>query len=423
MPDAIERTVCTTRWLSAFLSAWFIAAPAVGQTSYHDLDQAPHRYFERTPTDRFTQLKAALESGELQLDRSGEKPFLLSLLKLLRVPASSQMLVFSTTSLQLSLINPANPRALYFNEDIYIGFIPGGRIEIVSLDPELGGIFYIFDIPKGTAPARVDRSLRCMNCHAGEDTGFVPGLLVKSVAPGPSGGSLDAFRRGQSGHGIPLAERFGGWYVTGAGGFTNHWGNALGNLSAGVLSKIPVLPGARFSYDRYLVATSDLLPHLVHEHQAGFVNRVVEAGYRARTHLHNDGGELTAEHRAELEQQARLITRYLLFADEVPLPAGGVAGDAAFKSDFLQTRRMVEGDSLKDFDLATRLFRHRCSYMIYSPVFTGLPAVVKQGVYRRLAAALSDTAKDSEFAYLPAAERQTIRRILRGTLTDLPSGW
>ena len=31
------------------------------------------------------------------------------------------MLVFSTTSLQLSLISPSNPRALYFGEDMYLG--------------------------------------------------------------------------------------------------------------------------------------------------------------------------------------------------------------------------------------------------------------------------------------------------------------
>lgn len=131
-----------------------------------------------------------MESGELKLDRSGEKAFLLSLLRQLEVPVSSQMLVFSTTSLQLRFISPENPRALYFNEDIYVGYIPGGRLEIVSIDPELGGIFYIFDIPRGDAPAKVERSQRCMNCHAGEDTGFVPGLVVKSVAPGLTGAAL-----------------------------------------------------------------------------------------------------------------------------------------------------------------------------------------------------------------------------------------
>ncbi len=262
-----------------------------------------------------------------------------------------------------------------------------------------------------------------MNCHAGDDTRHVPGLTLKSVIPGSAGGSLDSFRREQTGHDIPLTDRFGGWYVTGAGSFTNHWGNLVGDLTAGVLTRIPVHPGERFSFARYPVATSDLLPQLLHEHQAGFVNRVVEAGYRARTHLHTDRDGLTAEHREELDQQARLIVRYLLFADEVPLPVGGVAEADTFKTDFLRTRRAVEGLSLKDLDLKTRLFRYRCSYMIYSPVFTGLPSAMKERVLGQLDRALDPDRTDGEYAYLPAEEKQAIRRILRGSLGDLPANW
>lgn len=398
----------------------------VGQLpGFDDLDQPPHSYFQRTPTDRFTRIKAALEAGRISLDRSGEKAFLQSLLRELEIPASSQMLVFSTTSLQLSLINPANPRALFFNEDTYLGFIPGGRIEVLALDPELGSIFYIFDVPRSaTSPVVAERATRCMNCHAGSDTGHVPGLVIKSVAPGPTGGSLDSFRRGQSGHGIPLDQRFGGWYVTGMGGLTNHWGNLIGELSDGVLSRIPNPPGTRFSFDRYPVATSDILPQLLHEHQAGFVNRVVEATYRTRTHLYNDHGELTPEHQAEVEEQARRITRYLLFTDEVPLPEGGIEGDAKFKADFLRNRRPVDGAALKDLDLKTRLFRYRCSYMVYSPVFSGLPPPLKERVYRQLGDAL-DTTRTEETADhpLPVAEKRVVRRILRETLSDLPDGW
>ncbi|MEN9677050.1 MAG: hypothetical protein RIS76_2946 [Verrucomicrobiota bacterium] len=412
-------------WPSLLILGFCLASAvtARAEVTYRDWDQPPHSYFQRTPSDRFTQLKARLESGELALDRSHEKAFLLSLLALLEIPASSQMLVFSTTSLQLSLISPSNPRALYFNEDVYVGFIPGGRIEIVSLDPELGGIFYILDIPKSAGPLRIDRSARCMNCHAGDDTRHVPGLTLKSVIPGSAGGSLDSFRREQTGHDIPLTDRFGGWYVTGAGSFTNHWGNLVGDLTAGVLTRIPVQPGERFSFARYPVTTSDLLPQLLHEHQAGFVNRVVEAGYRARTHLHTDRDGLTAEHREELDQQARLLVRYLLFADEVPLPVGGVAEADTFKTDFLRTRRAVEGLSLKDLDLKTRLFRYRCSYMIYSPVFTGLPPAMKERVLGQLDRALDPDRTDGEYAYLPAEEKQVIRRILRGSLGDLPAKW
>ncbi len=409
--------------LGLFLGFLGVGA-AFAQSSYHDIDEPPHQYRQRTPQDRFTKLMAGFESGKIQLDRQSEKAFLLSLLKVLEIPATSQMLVFSTTSLQLSLISPSNPRALYFNEDIYLGYVPGGRIEIVALDPELGGIFYIFDIPRGERPLSFERSDRCMNCHADDNTGHVPGLVIKSVVPGPSGGSLTAYRLGQTGHGIPFEQRFGGWHVTGSHGITNHWGNLTGRLAAGSLTKIPNLPGEKFSFDRYPVATSDILPQLLHEHQAGFVNRVVEASYRARTAMHLSGGKLDAAQATELDGQADIITRYLLFADEAALPSGGVEGDAAFKSDFLRTRREAGGGlSLKDLDLRARLFKHRCSYMIYSPVFAGLPQEMKQRIYPRLGRALAPEHPDRDYAYLPQAERKAIRAILRGTLKDLPAGW
>lgn len=394
------------------------------QTTYHDLDQPPHDYWNRPLKDRFSRLKSDLESGKIPLDRSSEKAFLQSLLKVMEIPASSQTLVFSTTSLQLSLINPSNPRAVYFNEDLYVGYIPGGKIEIVSLDPELGGIFYIFPIPRGPAPLQIERSTRCMNCHADEDTQFVPGLLIKSVMPGQRGGSLTAYRMGQMGHQIPFEERFGGWYVTGQGGLTNHWGNKTGQLSPQGLTTYLVEPGQRFSYSKYLVPRSDILPHLLHEHQAGFVNRVLEASYRARLALFAGQGKTSVENTAELEKQANIITRYLLFANEVSLPNGGVEGDADYRRDFAANRKATkEGTSLKDFDLKTRLFKYRCSYMIYSPVFEGLPSPMKQLVYQRLKEALRVEKPDKEYAYLPVSEKLAIRTILTATLPDLPKGW
>lgn len=395
------------------------AVNALSQPSFDEIDQPPHNYRQRVPKDRFTGLKAALESGEIALERSSEKAFLVSLLKALDVPVTSQMLVFSTTSLQLGLISPSNPRALYFNEDIYVGYVPRGRIEIVSLDPELGGIFYLCDIPNENRPFRAERSERCMNCHVSDETRFVPGLVIKSVIPGPGGGSLDAYRSGETGHSIPFSERFGGWHVTGRHGITNHWGNLTGRLTAGNLTTISNPPGARFSFEKYPVATSDILPQLLHEHQAGFVNRVVEAAYRARTALHTSEGQLTQEQAAELDEQARIVTRYILFADEAPLPPGGVEEDAAYKADFLRTRRATsDGIALKDFDLKTRLFRHRCSYMIYSPLFSALPPAMKERIYHRLAAALNSSHPDKDYDYLPRAEKEAIRTILGATLPD-----
>jgi hypothetical protein len=413
----LNHLMCVPKFMWPVLLAVLTTDSLPAQPAYDAIYDPPHNYNEHRPRDTFTRRLDDLNSGKIPLDRSSEKAFLLSLLEALDIPVSSQTLVFSTTSLQLSLISAANPRAIYFNEDVYVGYIPGGKLEIVALDPTLGAIFYLMDVPLNGKAMTIERTGRCMNCHAGDETGHVPGLLIKSVIPGPNGGSLDAYRLAKSGHGIPFEERLGGWYVTGDHGFTNHLGNLTGKLSAGEMTFFPNPPGERFRVERYPVATSDILPHLLHEHQAGFVNRAVESTYRARTIEYISEGKLNAEQTRELNEQARALTRYLLFADEVALPPSGVVGDADYRKAFLFNRRATaEGRSLKDFDLRTRLFKYRCSYMIYSPVFEGLHPLVKQRVNARMKAALNGT--ETEFAYLPVPERQAIHEILRATLPE-----
>ncbi|MDB6069611.1 MAG: hypothetical protein JWL81_782, partial [Verrucomicrobiales bacterium] len=349
---------------------------------WQDFKAPPHDYWTRPVTDRFSLLRDDLSSGKIILDRSSEKAFVTSLLAALKVPASSQLLVFSATSLQLSLISPRNPRALYFTDDLYVGWVPGGKVEIVSLDPALGGIYYIFDIPRREgATLSFERSNRCMNCHGAADSGWVPGLVISSVVPGPNNGGLVGYRQEVLGHGVPLSERMGGWFVTGAGKWDKHRGNQTGLLQSGKLTTYPLPFGTTFDVSRYPVSTSDLLPHLLHEHQAGFITTALEAGYRARAALHDGQGTVPADRAAELDAAAEALTRYLLFRDEVPLPPGGVTGSADFLRDFAATRIPdAGGHSLRDLELKSRLLKYRCSYMIYSPVFTGLEPVMKTRV-------------------------------------------
>ncbi len=390
-----------------------------GEPDPLDFDAPPHRYSDRTPKDPFTRLRNRLEAPNSPLDRTSELAFVRSLLRVLEIPESSQLLVFSTTSLQLGLISPSNPRALYFNDDTYVGWVPGGRIEIASIDPELGAIFYIFDIPDDASPIRADRSGRCMNCHAGDEVGFVPGLTIKSVLPGPGGGSLDSFRQIPAGHGVPFETRFGGWHVTGAQGFTNHWGNLTGRLQEGALIRIPNAPGERFRLDRYPVPTSDLVAHCVHEHQIGYFNRAIVAGYRVRTYLHSDGPALTAAHLREIQADADELTRYLLFSDEVLFPGQSIRGDtsSSYRRDFMRgADRDQNGASLKELDLSTRLFRHRCSYLVHSAQFQALPPALRDRVLDRIRAAIRETNPDTTLARIDADERHFLRTQLAKTV-------
>lgn len=397
--------------LAHFLAAVALAVPALGETAI-GFTNPIHGYATREPEDRLTRLKREIAAGRCRLETTSEQALLVSLLEKLAVPVSSQMLVFSATSLQTGLINPRNPRALYFNEDTYVGFVPGGRLEVISIDPQLGPVFHLFDALRGDRLPRIERSSRCMNCHAPDWLREVPGLIVESMVPGITGGGEKAVRREHTGHETPLELRFGGWHLTGTGAFTSRWaGRFMEYTPQGRVERL-TRPGEMFDLRRYPVPTSDLLAHLLHEHQVGFENRAVGAAYQARVLLHAASAPI-----AELDAIARPLVRYILFADEAPLPPGGVAGDAAFKAAFLATRRpAANGASLKDLDLRTRLLRYRCSYMIYSPSFAGLPAQLKERVLFHIARALDEAKPEAEFAYLPVAEKRAIRGILRETL-------
>ncbi len=387
---------------------------------YSDLDAPEHGYWTRTLNDPFTAFLKELESGKVKLDHSSELAYVKSLLRELKISEHTQMLVFSTTSLQLRFISPRNPRAVFFNDSIYLGYIPGGRIEIISLDPELGGIFYIFDVPEAGSPPRVERSDKCMNCHAKPSVGNVPGIVIKSVLPGQRGGTIDSFRRGDIGHQIPFSERFGGWHVTGEHGIKKHWGNQIGTLFKDQITTTENLVGQKFDITNYPAEGSDILAHLLAEHQAGFVDRMIESSYRARSYWKEGRNRLLPKHRELLKKQAGELVRYILFADEAKMPRGGVEGDPTLKDDFLSAAILdKQGRSLREFDLRTRMFKYRCSYMIYSPVFRGMPDWFRLEVYRQLKDALRSGGNGSRnFAYLPTSEKAAIAQILMATLDD-----
>jgi hypothetical protein len=398
---------------------------ALGSAAWAELprirfSEPPHSYWERSPQDAVTQLLQRIRAGEVSLDASSEKAYLLSVLDALDIPESSQMLVFSGTSLQSGLIRPTNPRAIFFNEEVYVGYVPGGRLELVAIDGEMGPVFQIFGRGRGPVPEG-ERTERCMNCHAGRAMHRLPGFFTESVIPSASGGSLDGFKRDMVGHTVPLSERFGGWHITGAHERDFELSNLMGRSTAGKLERIKNPPGSQFSWDAYPVGTSDLLTHLIHEHQLGFHNLVTLGLYRSREVLHAGGGTVREEHVPVLNDVARELVRYLLFANEAKLPAGGVHPDKTYERDFLAKRIAAKnGASLRDLDMRSRLFRHRCSYLIYTPGFQALPAVFKTRVYAGLRSALSDQGLP-EFSYLSLPERQAIRGILRDTLQDLPA--
>ena len=98
----------------------------------------------RLPDDPVARLTRRLERGQAALaSRTDGLGYLPSVLSALGINADSQMLVFAKNSLQPGLISPRTPRAIYFNDQVYVGFIPGSpSIELIAIDALEGLQFY-----------------------------------------------------------------------------------------------------------------------------------------------------------------------------------------------------------------------------------------------------------------------------------------
>ncbi len=183
--------------------------------------------------DPVAHLGKRLQRGEVVLDASSPRAFLGQLLRELDVSPASQVLVFSKTSLQNSLISPATPRAIYFSEEVYVGWCQDGLVELIGIDPENGPQFYTLSVP--SRPREIPElatSETCFNCHESSRTEDVRGMLVRSVYTDDAGQPILSEGSFLSGQQSPLRERWGGWYVTGTHGSDRHMGNVIARAAA-----------------------------------------------------------------------------------------------------------------------------------------------------------------------------------------------
>lgn len=418
---------------------FFPGLPASAQF-FNDYELEPHGYFSRQPKDPVTLLMEKVDAGEITLPEKNGKPLVERLLHELNLDRHTQVLVFSKTSLQKRAVSHDNPRALYFNDSVYLGWMPNGRIEIASFDPELGPIFYFQRPLEDTTSQLFVRTRSCLGCHAGDATNFLPGALGRSIYPDENGRSLrgaaEDYRR--SGHQIPMKERWGGWFVSGQHGALRHMGNAIATRGeSGVtidrdryanLEKLDHF----FPTDAFPAPGSDIAALLVFDHQVTMHHRLVEAAYRARQALFDSKLDPTetdvsklARGRSieEFTEGVEMVVEYLLFREEVPLDPG-VTAHPDFQRAFTADRRACQnGHSLKDLRLDGRIFENRCSYMIYSPSFENLPPMLKGAIYDRLHEILTADEPVEKFEHFDANERQRIYQILKETKSDLPASW
>ncbi|WP_373651929.1 hypothetical protein [Schlesneria sp. DSM 10557] len=404
-----------------------------------DYEREPINYDTATPENPISRLQAALEEGAVSLSYEANTGYLSSLLQALEVPVSSQTLVFSKTSLQRNRITPRSPRALYFNDDVYVGYCQDGDVlELSVADPNLGGVFYTLD-QKAEKATLVRQNDHCLTCHSSNNTKGVPGHLVRSVYVDQSGFPIFSMGTHRIDHSSPLEKRWGGWYVTGTHGDQKHLGNLV---MTGTKQKEPVDNSAgqnvtsldrRFKHSSYLTPHSDLVALMVLEHQVEAHNLITKANFETRQALHTEAGMNKAlneppEHRWEstttrIRNTADRLVKYLLFCDEAPLH-GRLTGTSSYADEFSQWGpRDEQGRSLRDFDLERRLFKYPCSYLVYSKSFDSLPGEVKEVVYRKLWDILTATGPQKDYKHLSDTDRSSILEILRSTKKDLPPYW
>lgn len=406
-----------------------IAVAAYGQRRDVFIASRNHaaiRYTTAPTSDAVTRLNERLRAGAATLEYDRANGYLLSVLKALDVPVESQTLVFSQSSLQGPKISMHNPRAVFFNDTTAVGWVRGGDLlEVAVLDRQQGPLFFALEQTPpaaGGTPPQLVRDEQCLACHLSWETLGVPGLTVHSVYPLPD---EKAYVNGfTTVHGSPMEQRWGGWWVTGDTGGAKHMGNvpvmpADRKLAiANPLRPLPSIAGL-FDTTGYPSTHSDVVALLVLEHQAHMTNLLTRIGWEARV----AAAEKTADAAARVREAAIDVVDYMLFVDEADF-TGAVTGSSRFAEWFAaQGPKDPKGRSLRDFNLRTRLFRHPCSYMIYTPAFDALLPAAKDAIYERMWSVLSGRQAAPKYKRLTRADRVAVAEILRATKPDLPAAF
>lgn len=386
-----------------------------GSTHKLEYDNAPILYSTTPAQDPVALLQKTLEADPAKARPSHHAKFgyLPAVMQMLGVPASSQMWVFSKTSLQRNEIYPDNPRALYFSDSVYIGFVPGAPLlEVAAVDPQLGAVFYTVSQDRDE-PLHFQRDENCLNCHGAARSMGVPGFVLRSLSTDSRGEPISGTETELVNHFTPIEDRWGGWYVTGTPNDWIHRGNRPDSSTESDTHAIK----KHVSLKRYPGQGSDVVCLLVHDHQTHMHNYITRLQFEGRQNLE------MYQHVRYLKHQIQAFLRYLLFTEEAPFPSPLVA-TPDFAADFSKTaRRDHKGRSLRDLDLQTRLFKYPCSFLIETDGFWKMPDPVREAILQKLWEILTGQNQEPAFSKISPDDRRAVLEILRDTLPQLPDYW
>jgi hypothetical protein len=414
--------LCTVA--SLFVCGVLLAPAALAQFRY-DSEYPVIGYGKTAPQDRFSKLMQEVAAGDTTLEYDADgRGYLDSLLQALDIDPSTQVLVWSKTSLKQRFIQPSNPRSLFFNDEVYVGFVPGSStLEIGAMDPDLGPVFFDFaQSPQAEQPFKQETT-RCLRCH---DTysmtgGGVPRFMLQSVLAGTDGGIVSHEISEITDTSTPFARRFGGWYVTGTHGDMQTMANYV--ISSADMIRQPDFAkngnqtslDAYVNLDAYVRPTSDIVALLVLEHQVEVQNAITRLNYDSRMLL--DANPQAGD--AELDPLIRPLLDSLFMAHEAVL-TDKVEGTSGFREYFEQQGpRDAQGRSLRELDLESRTFRLPLSYLIYSDAIKALPDPVRTRLFAQVRAVLQQEDGAVEYPHINADQRAAIVGILQSTLPEL----
>jgi len=223
-------------------------------------------------------LNRQLQDGSAGLTFQGRSGYLQSAIESLKLPIDSQLLVFSKTSLQGRLVNPSSPRALFFNDRVVLAWVrDGDLLEAAAHDEKAGVVFYSLEQRPAERPM-FKREFRCLGCHMTGDTLGVPGMLMFSTTSDTGDRPMKMVTTDQR---SPLAERWGGWFVTGDSGAARHRGNQVPALEGHPGGGVASVAGL-FDPDGFRGTSSDIAALLTFSHQTQMINLLTRASWEAR---------------------------------------------------------------------------------------------------------------------------------------------
>lgn len=428
----------------AMSAASDVTAPAAAVSEPEPPRSAALRYdfeypaigYSATPRhNAIARLQERLNKGEVKLRWRAPRGYLDSVLDALGLDKSSQVLVFSRTSLEIAYINDQTPRAIYFDDETYVAWVQGApTLELMTVDSEIGPVFYTLPNRDPATEVRLNReTLRCLNCHDSFSLmgGGVPSFLMVSTYAGIEGEATQRKAPIDTTDATPMRNRWGGWYVTGQHGDEQHLGNVvvrtrqdIDNIDSLRKGTLDTLKGL-FDTRPYLTPKSDIVALLVLGHQVTVHNLITRVNFKARSIVARDAAvagnddpdwnDFSPRTQRALTAMLEPLVRGLLNVDAAPLTSP-IQGNAGFEAWFQkQGPHDPHGRSLHELDLKTRLFRYPLSYLIYSGGFEGLPGYTKRFVYQRLAQVLSGEDRSEPYAALSQEDRKAILEILTAT--------